>query len=79
MQAIDNSENKLTSILKTISYITAGSLFVAGFYVLLGYAIIDSEYTQYMDSWDKFFYAVYIFEFCYSIIAIVLLSIEKLT
>ena len=79
MQALDNSENKSTNILKAVSFITAGSLFFAGFYVLLAYAIVDSNYARYMDSWNKFFYAVYIFEFCFSIIAIVLLSIEKLT
>ena len=79
MQAINNPEDKGTSTLKAVSYFSTGILFPFGLFILLEYAFVDSKYSDEMDSWSKLGYAMYIFQFCYSVIAFCLLYMEQLS
>ena len=79
MLPANNPEDKLTPALKSLAFFSTGSLFIVGLVVLLDYAIVESIYSRRMDTWVQLIFAHFIFEFCYSIIAFVLLSMEKLS
>ena len=81
MLPANNPEDKLTPVLKSLAFFSTGSLFIVGLVVLLEYAIIESSpyIIRRMDKWVQLIFAHFIFEFCYSIIAFVLLSMEKLS
>ena len=75
----NNQEDKLTPFLKQVASFSAGSLFSAGFVLLLDYALIEYRYSEYYDPWDKLLFAHFILEFCFAVIAFALMSIENIS
>ena len=79
LQTNNIEEDKLTPALKSVAYFSTGSLFIAGLVLLLDYALLIGPYARFYDYWSLLIFAHFIYEFCFSIIAFVLLSLEKIS